>query len=122
MTEEIAALAGALVHPAEEQRELLRILAASAQRELTGQLKEGHTPESCGEPFLCAAAMLAAADFGLLTDAGNGVMSFSAGSVSVSTGGGERTEKLGALLRRQARRMLRGYVQDEGFAFQGVKG
>ncbi len=49
-------------------------------------------------------------------------MSFTAGSVSVSTGGSGEQEKTGALLRRQARRLLAGWLRDDGFAFQGVKG
>lgn len=123
MTEEIFVLAAALVHPTEEQRQLLRILCEAAVRELSRELKEGYTPESCGEPFFCAAAMLAAADFGLLTSAGNGAMSFSAGSVSVSTGSSSERETLCAAMRRQARRTLRGYiVQDTCFAFREVKG
>lgn len=120
MTEEILELAAALVHPAEEQRQLLRILCEAAARELTGLLKEDCTPESCGEPFQCAAALVAAADFGIMTAAGNGMLSFAAGSVSVKTRDGGEQAKLCKLLRQQARLLLRGWVRDDGFAFQGV--
>lgn len=122
MTEKIMTLAAALVHPAEEQRELLRILSEGAERELRSLLREDCTPEDCGESFLCAAALAAAADFGMMTAAGNGAMSFSAGSVSVSCGNGDEQERLCRALRRQARRLLRGFARDDGFAFQGVKG
>ena len=122
MTEEIMALAATLSHPAEEQRELLGLLCTAAERELRGRLKEGCRAEDCGESFLCAAALLAAADFRAMMAAGGDAMSFTAGSVSVSTGGSGEQEKTGALLRRQARRLLAGWLRDDGFAFQGVKG
>lgn len=122
MTEEILALAATLSHPAEEQRELLRLLCIAAERELAAKLKEGCTAEDCGESFLCAAALLAAADFRGMAAAGGDALSFTAGSVSVSTGGSGEQEKTGALLRRQAKRLLAGWLKDDSFAFRGVKG
>ncbi len=122
MTEEILALAATLSHPAEEQRELLRLLCTAAERELEGRLKEGCTAEDCGESFLCAAALLAAADFRSMASAGGDAMSFTAGSVSVSTGGSSEQEKQTSLLRRQAKRLLASWLKDDGFAFRGVKG
>lgn len=122
MTEEILALAATLCRPAEEQRELLRLLCTAAEKELTAKLKAGVTADSCGESFLCAAALLAAADFRGMTACSGDAMSFTAGSVSVSTGGSSETAKSGSLLRRQAKRLLTGYISDDGFAFQGVKG
>ena len=122
MTEEILALAATLSQPAEEQRELLRLLCTAAQRELTAKLKEGCTAEECGESFLCAAALLAAANFHSVTAAGGDAVSFAAGSVSVNTGGSSEQAKRAALLRRQAKRLLAGWLKDDGFAFRGVKG
>ncbi|MGM9619319.1 MAG: hypothetical protein ACI3W8_05760 [Oscillospiraceae bacterium] len=118
MTDAIWMLAASLCHPAAEQEELLRLLCAAAESELTAKLKEGCTAEDCGEAFTCAAALLAAADFRAGLTAGGEPVSFTAGSVSVSTGGAESA----AMLRRQARRLLSGRIEDDGFAFQGVRG
>ena len=53
---------------------------------------------------------------------GGDAMSFTAGSVSISTGGSSEAARSGLLLRRQAKRLLAGYISDDGFAFQGVEG
>lgn len=121
MREEIMALAGMLSHPTEEQRELLRLLCEAAERSLREKLREGVTAEECEESFRCAAALLATADFNAMTDAGNGALSFSAGNVSVHTGGSAEREKAAAALRRQAKRLLAGKLRDEHFAFLGVE-
>lgn len=122
MTDAILMLAASLCHPAAEQEELLRLLCAAAESELTAKLKEGCTAEDCGEAFPCAAALLAAADFRASQAAGGEPVSFTAGSVSVSAGGAASAAQSAAMLRRQARRLLTGWIADDGFAFQGVRG
>ena len=46
------------------------------------------------------------------------VRRFSAGDLTIETGGGER----GGRLRRQAEQIMAPYRKDDGFAFRGVRG
>ena len=75
--------------------ELLRPLCQAAEREMAGRLREGLSGLEAG------------------TD---GVTSFSAGDLTVHTGG----DGAGAM-RRQAERLMAPYLAD-GFAFRGVLG
>lgn len=121
MQEHIFALASAVVQPSEEEKPLLTALCSAAAAELAGRLRDGVTPEDCGDAFPCAAALLAAA--GLLPcRCGGEVEQFSAGDVSVRTGGGNRLLEAAGTLRRQAGTLLEPYAGDGGFAFLGVRG
>ena len=71
------------------------------------------SPEACGPAFPVAAAWLVLAGLEAGTD---GVTSFSAGDLTVHTGG----DGAGAM-RRQAERLMAPYLAD-GFAFRGVLG
>ncbi len=93
--------------------ELLRPLYQAAEREMAGRLREGLSPEACGPAFPVAAAWLVLAGLEAGTD---GVTSFSAGDLTVHTGG----DGAGAM-RRQAERLMAPYLAD-GFAFRGVLG
>ena len=93
--------------------ELLRPLCQAAEREMAGRLREGLSPEACGPAFPVAAAWLVLAGLEAGTD---GVTSFSAGDLTVHTGG----DGAGAM-RRQAERLMAPYLAD-GFAFRGVLG
>jgi len=112
MEERIRQLAMALGDVAEEEEETLKLLCAQAAEELTARLKAGVTPEECGSAFVVAAAWMALD--GLETGRGQGnIEQFSAGDLTIRTGGGGD-------LRRQALRLMGSYLEDDEFAFQGV--
>ena len=118
--ERIMELAEAIASPEESERPLLDALCTAAETAAAGRLKDGLTPKDCGFKFLCAAAMLAAA--GLLPCRENGgVEQFTAGDVTIRTGGSDGCGD-GASLRRQAALLMADYWKDDGFAFVGVKG
>ncbi len=118
MTEQIIALAIAM-GASESQREVLEPLCAAAEQALTAQLRPGVTPESCADAYaftVCAAWM--ALD-GLYAARGGGeVTSFTAGDVSIQTGGSGESGGLTA----QIQRLMAPYLRDGGFYFQGVTG
>lgn len=121
MLEHILHLAEAIVQPSDAEKPLLTALCAAAEAELARRLREGLSPEDCGDVFPCAAALLAAA--GLLPcRSGGDVEQFSAGDVSLRTGGGGQVCEAAAAMRRQAASMMAGYWGDDAFAFQGVPG
>ena len=105
MHEKILTLAKAIVRPAEEEEALLDALC---------------TPEDCGA-FPCAAALLAAAGLLPCRDGGD-VERFTAGEVSLQTGGNGGLCASAGLLRRQAAAMMAPYWADDSFAFAGVRG
>lgn len=121
MLEQIVHLAEAIVQPSEAEKVLLTALCAAAETELARRLREGLSPEDCGDAFPCAAALLAAA--GLLPcRSGGDVEQFSAGDVSLRTGGGGQVCEAAAAMRRQAASMMAGYWGDDLFTFLGVQG
>ena len=120
MTEEIYTIAAAIAAPSEGEADLLELLCAAAEQELTGILRPGVTAADCREAFLCAAGYLAAA--GLLAGRGGRAEQFTAGEVSIRTGG---TEDRGTQLRALARQLMAPYSESGGadaFAFRGVLG
>lgn len=121
MLEQILHLAAAIVQPSEEEQPLLTALCAAAEAELTRRLREGLSPEDCGDAFPCAAALMAAAGI-LPCRSGGDVEQFSAGDVSLRTGGGGQACEAAAAMRRQAASMMAGYCGDDAFAFLGVRG
>lgn len=123
MEEQIFELARVLGGVDTDGEGTLRLLVRAAQAELAGKLREGVTPRDCESAFLTAAAWLALA--GWLTGqstAGETASSFTAGSLSIDTGGDETALARGETLRRRAEELLRPYCRDESFAFQGVRG
>lgn len=94
-------------------------VAAAAKAELEGRLRDGVSAEALGETFVTACGMLALA-LCLETGTGGDVRAFSAGSLSVTMGGGEGMSA--ARLRAQAEKLLSAYLADGGFAFLGVRG
>lgn len=116
MTEQIIALAIAM-GASESQREVLEPLCAAAEQALTAQLRPGVTPESCSDAFTVCAAWMALD--GLSAAGGGGeVTSFTAGDVSIQTGGSGDSGGLTA----QIQRLMAPYLWDGGFYFQGVTG
>lgn len=120
MLEHIMSLASAIVQPSEAEKPLLAALCTAAQARLAGRLRAGLSPEDCADAFPCAAALRAAA--GLLPCRGSGgeVQQFSAGDVSIRTGGS--LGEAAAAMERQAMALLDAYSEDGGFAFLGVRG
>lgn len=121
MLDEILQLASVIAQPSEQELPLLSALCTAAEDDLGRKLKDGMRPEDCGGSFACAAALLAAAGF-LPCRGGGDVEQFSAGDVSVRTGGGGQVCEMAAAMRRQAASMMAGYCGDGEFAFLGVKG
>lgn len=121
MLEQIMCLASAIVQPSEAERPLLEALCTAAEEDMRRRLREETTPEDCGDAFLCAAALLAAA--GLLPcRSGGDVEQFTVGDVSIRTGGGGQVCQAAAAMRRQAASLMAPYCGDGEFAFQGVRG
>ncbi len=102
----------------EDQDELLLPWIQAARERLEGRLRAGVLPEDCGPAFPLAAAMLAVEGLERASGAG-GAVSFTAGEVSIRTGG---TGKNGESLSAQAERLLSPWLGATGFAFQGVRG
>lgn len=120
MFEQIPLLAAAIALPTEAERPLLAALCTAAIDDATRRLRPGLTADACGDAFLCAAAMIAAS--GLMScRSGGDVEQFSAGDVSLRTGGSNGC-KAAALMRRYAAALMEPYWTDDGFVFTGVKG
>lgn len=120
MEEEIAALAQRLGHVEDGDLEVLRTLCGLARQEVAGWLREGVPTEACGGAFPLAAAWVALAELAAGQD--GGVERFTAGAVSVQMKGRQDAAARRAALRLQARHVMRPYIRDEGFVFQGVPG
>ena len=112
---EIVALAKSLGRVPQGQEEVLEALCQAAWTRLAGRLREGVSPEDCGEAFSLACAWTALAGL----EAGGGVERFTAGSVSIQTGeGGNRADAP----REQAETVLAPRLDRGGFHFRGVPG
>lgn len=117
MTGRIMELARTLGQAAPDEQELLATLCAAAQRELAGRLREGGVgPEDCPEAFALAGAWLALSGLEVSRGAGQ-PESFSAGDVTMHSGGAGDKAKL---LREQAERIMSGWIRDDHFLFYGV--
>lgn len=121
MFEHVLCLASAIVQPSDEEKPLLSALCAAAMAELAQRLREGVPPDQCGDAFPCAAALTAAAGLLPCRDGGS-VEQFSAGDVSVRSGGSGQMQQAATLMLRQAAAMMAPYWNDDGFAFVGVRG
>lgn len=116
MTARIMELARTLGQVSSDEEELLTTLCGAAQRELTGQLREGVAPQDCPEAFALAGAWLALAGLEVSRGAGQ-AQSFTAGDVSVHSGSAADKAKL---LRQQAQQVISGWTKDKTFLFYGV--
>ena len=119
MTERILELARGMCG-AEEEDALLEALCHAAETAWRLRLKDGVTTEACGEAFLCAAALSAAADH-LAGQCGGSVESFTAGEISIKRQSGTGNHGSEAM-RQAAERLMAPYVVQERFAFKGVRG
>lgn len=121
MFEQIPLLAAAIALPSDAEQPLLTALCAAAADETARRLRPGLTAEDCGDAFLCAAAMTAAA--GLISCRSSGdIEQFSAGDVSLRSGGNSDSGKAASAMRQHAAEMMEAYWTDDCFAFAGVKG
>lgn len=121
MHEKIFELASAITRPTAAEAPLLEALCTAAEAEAAGRLRDGEAAETCGEAFLCAAALLAAAGLLPCRDGGE-VEQFTAGEVSLRTCGSGSMCETAAALRRQAAAIMAPYWGDDTFAFLGVRG
>lgn len=99
-----------------KQQRALRQFCAAEEKRLKDQLSEGVTVADCYETFVCAAGLLAAADFSAAY-ADTGIRSFSAGPISITR---EDTERA-ARLRQQAAQLMLPWCRST-FRFMGVRG
>lgn len=121
MREQILQLASVIVRPSEAEMPLLEALCTAAEAEVSRRLGEDTAPEDCGDAFLCAAALLAAAGM-LPCRSGGDVEQYTVGDVSVRTGSGGQSCEAAAAMRRQAASIMAPYWGDGEFAFQEVRG
>jgi len=110
-----------MTHPSEEEQPLLETLCHAAEAAWSARLKNGVSPEDCGEAFLCAAAFTAAADFAVSRNS-EGVESFTAGELSIRRSGSAEDRVQADALRKTAERLMAPYAEPESFAFKGVRG
>lgn len=105
---------------ADEDLEVLTALCHAAEAEAAGRLRDGVTPEDCGQAYVLGCAWLA-----LSAMAANGMgtapLKFTAGEVSIQEENGDGAQRARAL-RLQAETVLGPYLQDSGFVFRGVQG
>ena len=113
MENEALELAMALGRMDETERENLRVLCRAAVQDWTARLRPGVRAEDCGPALALAAAWTALAMLGE-----EDVRRFSAGDLTIETGGGER----GGRLRRQAEQIMAPYRKDDGVVFRGGRG
>ena len=115
MKEQVLELLHALCRPALGD-EALGVLCEAVCRRLDGLLADGVTAEDCAQEYRLAAAWLVMA----WMEAGQGwegVTSLSAEDMTVRRDGGGESR-----LEERALELMRPYLRDEGFVFQGVRG
>ena len=124
-TEEILAaareFAGRTMTDGEEN--ILSVLCGGELTAWRERLKEDATEEECHGVLVVACALGALAAMGTAWESGaGGVVSFSAGDLSVREADGQTAEERADSLRWQAERLMAPYARDEGFAFWEVEG
>ena len=115
MLDEIYKVAAVFASPGEDDRETLRTLCTAAETELSASLRKDVRPEDCRGSFLCAAAMLAAANYRETAGMGS-VQAFRVGDVSVTPGAGSARA-----LRSAAERLMLPFLAG-GLSCRGVLG
>lgn len=124
-TEEILAAAGELAGRTltDGEEEILSVLCEGELAAWRGRLRESVREETCRGTLVvaCALGALAAMETAWESGAG-GIVSFSAGDLSVREAEGQTAEARAGSLRRQAERLMAPYARDEGFAFWEVEG
>lgn len=121
MTDAIFDAAKALYGSQIENETALLTMCGAACQEFSVRLREDVTPESVGDSFVQAAAMLGLSLYLQLRDADD-CASFKAGIVSVSRRGAGSVRSSVSALRRQAETLLAPWLNDGDFVFRGVQG
>lgn len=96
---------------------LLKVLCTAAASSLELRLRDGLTPDSCGEDFVAAASLMAIAHLGEVEEEVQ-IEEFKAGDLTVKQGTASRDAAASCLL-RQAEQLMKPYLKDR-FAFVGV--
>ncbi len=120
MHEKIFEIAAYALYASEAEKTILDTLISAAEAELTARLREGITPEDCGNLYIVAASLLAEAEILLLRSIDE-TEQFTAGEVSVRQSR-EKAATAAAALRRQANGLMAPFLNDDSFAFMGVQG
>ena len=120
MLEHIMSLASAIVQPSEAEKPLLAALCTAAQARLAGRRGGGPARGEGPAAWPRPAPLRAAAGRRPGRGSGGEVQQFSAGDVSIRTGGS--LGEAAAAMERQAMALLDAYSEDGGFAFLGVRG
>ena len=120
MLEHIMSLASAIVQPSEAEKPLLAALCTAALAGGGGRGGGGRAPGSGPPAFPGPPALRPGAGFRPARGSGGEVQQFSAGDVSIRTGGS--LGEAAAAMERQAMALLDAYSEDGGFAFLGVRG
>ena len=117
MTEQVMELVQALGGAGQDE-ETLRTLCATACRTLDWRLRDGVSAGDCEGAYPLAAAWLVM-DWLRGSRGLEGITSLSAGDISVrrEVAGGDDSG-----LARRAMELMRPFLKDEGFVFQGVSG
>ena len=114
-------LAGRTLTGGEE--EILSVLCAGELAAWHRRLREDVSEDECRGTLAVASALGALAAMETAWESGSGgIVSFSAGDLSVREADGQTAEKRADNLRRQAERLMAPYARDEGFAFWEVDG
>lgn len=119
MTERMTELAKSLGRVDETEETAIACLCEAAEQELLGRLKDGVSREDCGSAFDAAGAWIALAGLCEARAAGETVTAFSAGELTLKTKNGAEDSGADAL-RRQAERLMKPFLEEDGFCFLGV--
>ena len=116
MTAQVYARAAVLAGQLDgRQQALLKVLCKVAAASLAGRLRQGLTPEDCGEDFLAAASLHALAALESVREEAP-VEEIKAGDLTVKTASREAASRR---LQQEAEALLRPYLEDS-FSFAGV--
>ncbi len=119
MTERMTELAKSLGRVDEAEETAIACLCEAAEQELLGRLKDSVSREDCGSAFDAAGAWIALAGLCEARAAGETVTAFSAGELTLKTKNGAEDSGADAL-RRQAERLMKPFLEEDGFCFLGV--
>ncbi len=118
LLDDIYTMAAVFAGPESEgEQAALRAMCQAASDGLTARLRPGVSAETCGESFVCAAAWIALGSYSAAAGA-DGIGSFTAGDVTVSSSGKNAAAEA---LRLQAELTMAPYLQDT-VQFAGVRG
>ena len=121
MHEMVLKLAESMTGESAEKNSLLEPLCDASEEMWSRRLRSGLMPEDCKSAFVCAAALSAAAGMTVSRGA-EGIASFTAGDVSIQSAEASRSSASADTMYEQAARLMAPYVEQDDFAFYGVRG